>query len=177
MDDFKEKEKEEDDDKWIEEQTKILNIRSNYLRESLPYIHLHFCYIDCNNSIVDLKTQKHLFVKEEEEETLTQEEILKIIDNNKRLSNMSFAFSELSMFHVDVEPENINSFDPHKTTFFKTFPLISDIHFSKSIFIFHSINCLFFLFKQKSSLKQSDGKKSMKKVVFSSKKQTRRITS
>lgn len=164
---------EDEDNKWIEEQTKILNIRSNYPRESLSYIHLHLCYVDCNNTIVDLKTLKHLF--KEHEDTLTQEEILKIIDNNKRLSNMSFAFSELAMFHVDVEPENVNSFDPHKSPFFKIIPLISDIHFSKSIFIFHTINCLFFLFKQKSSLKQPDSKKSMKKVAFSSKKQTRRI--
>ena len=166
--------KEQEEDKWIEEQTKIVNINTNHPRELLPYIHLHLCYVDCNNSIVDLKTVKHNFVSEEPQ-IITEEEILKIIESYKRLSNMNFAFSELAVFHVDLEPEHINSFDPHNTTFFQTIPLLSDIHLSKSIFIFHSLNCLFFIFKQKSSLKQTNGK-SMKKVAFSSKKQTRRIT-
>ena len=166
--------KEQEEDKWIEEQNKILNIKSNYEREPLPFIHLHLCYVDCNNSIVDLKTVKHNFVSEDTH-IITEAEILKIIESYKRLSNMNFAFSELAVFHVDLEPEHINSFDPHYTTFFQTIPLLSDIHLSKSIFIFHSLNCLFFIFKQKSSLKQTNGK-SMKKVAFSSKKQTRRIT-
>jgi hypothetical protein len=166
--------KEQEEDKWIEEQTKILNIKSNYDREPLPFIHLHLCYVDCNNSIVDLKTVKHNFVSEETH-VITEAEILKIIESYKRLSNVNFTFSELAVFHVDLEPEHINSFDHEKTSFFKPVPMISDIHLSKSIFIFHSLNCLFFIFKQKSSLRQTNAK-SMKKVAFSSKKQTRRIT-
>jgi hypothetical protein len=172
-----EEEEEDHDKKWIEEQTKILNIKSNHQREPLPYIHLHLCYVDCNNSIVDLKTIKHLFV-DEETPVLSEAEIIKIIESHKRVSNMSFMFSELAVFHVDLEPEHINSFDPENTTFLKTFPVISDVHLSESIFIFHPLNCLFFLFKQKSSLRQqtNGAGKSMKRVAFSSKKQTRRIT-
>jgi hypothetical protein len=169
-----ESKEQKEEDKWIEEQTKILNINTNHPREALPYIHLHLCYVDCNNSIVDLKTVKHNFVSEEPQ-IITEEEILKIIESYKRLSNMNFAFSDLAVFHVDLEPEHINSFDPENTTFFNPVPIISDIHLSKSIFIFHPLNCLFFVFKQKSSLKQTSGK-SMKKVAFSTKKQTRRIT-
>jgi hypothetical protein len=54
--------------------------------------------------------------------------------------------------------------------------MISDICLTNSIFIFHPLNCLFFIFKQKSSLKTGTSTKSMKKVVFNPKKQTRRIT-
>lgn len=167
----------EDDDKWIQEQTKILNIQSNHPREPLPYIRLHLCYVDCNNSIVEIKTEKHVF-ENTNERMITEAEILHLIDTHKRRETRLFAFSELAVFHVDVEPEHINSFAPELTTFFKPLTIISDIHLSNSIFIFHPLNCLFFIFKQKSSLRggSTGGTKSMKRVVFSSKKQTRRIT-
>ncbi len=164
----------DEDDKWIQEQNKILNIQSNHPREPLPFIKFHLCYVDCNNSIVEIKTEKHFF--KNTTTTITEAEILQLIDSKKRLSNRLFAFSELAVFHVDIEPEHVNSFAPETTTFFKPIAMISDICLSNSIFIFHPLNCLFFIFKQKSSLKTGTSTKSMKKVVFNPKKQTRRIT-
>jgi hypothetical protein len=173
-------------DAWLEEQNKILNINKNYKRESLKYINLHFCYVDSNNSIVKLKTEKHMFGGDNNQ-MLSETAILNIIENNKKNSNMHFAFSELSLFHVDLEPENIKSFDTNKTNFFKTLPFVSDVSFSDSVFIFHPLNCLFFLFKQKSNLKSisssscsnnsnnNNNNKLTKKVAFSKKKHTRRI--
>jgi hypothetical protein len=164
----------DEDDKWIQEQNKILNIQSNHPREPLPFIKIHLCYIDCNNSIVEIKTEKHVFTNTTT--TITEAEILRLIDSKKRLSNRLFTFSEMAVFHVDLEPEHINSFAPETTTFFKPIAMISDICLTNSIFIFHPLNCLFFIFKQKSSLKTGTSTKSMKKVVFNPKKQTRRIT-
>ena len=169
----------DEDDKWIQEQNKILNMQNNHPREPLPFIKIHLCYVDCNNSIVEIKTEKHFFTNTTTTTTITEAEILRLIDSKKRLSNRLFTFSEMAVFHVDLEPEHINSFAPEATTFFKPLAIISDICLSNSIFIFHPLNCLFFIFKQKSSLKAgptSGATKSMKKVVFNPKKQTRRIT-
>ena len=164
----------DEDDKWIQEQNKILNMQNNHPREPLPFIKIHLCYVDCNNSIVEIKTEKHFFTTTT---TITEAEILRLIDSKKRLSNRLFTFSEMAVFHVDLEPEHINSFAPEATTFFKPLAIISDICLSNSIFIFHPLNCLFLIFKQKSSLKTGSGaSKSMKRVVFNPKKQTRRIT-
>jgi len=171
-------------DAWVEEQNKLLNMQINHKREPLKYVKLHFCYVGANDTILRVETKKHIFEQEQEQEQqqpqqlISEATILNIIDNHKKSENVHFTFQELSMFHVDLEPENINSLDPAKTTFFKTFPFVSDVQFSNSVFIFHPINSLFFVFKQKSSLKQtnSNSSKSIKKnVVFSSKKHTRRF--
>jgi hypothetical protein len=165
-------------DEWIEEQTKILNTNQNHQREPLKYIQLHFCYTDSNDCIMSLKTEKHFFdnATNEDDKVVDEATLMRIIDEHKTYSNMHFVFKELATFHVDLEPEHINSFDPSNTTFFKPLPIVSDVSFSKSIYIFHPLNSLFFLFKQRSSLKQPHkATKSMKKVVFSSKKFTRRI--
>jgi hypothetical protein len=158
-----------DEDKlWIEEQKKLLNIKTNYKREPLEYINLHFCYVDANNSIVNLKTEKHIF---RETQTITETQLFNIIEKKKHDANINYIFSELSLFIVDVEPENIQSIEPIGTPFFKSLPFISNIVIPQSIFIFHPLNSLFFLFKQ-----HTKGNKSTKKVTFviPQKKHTRR---
>jgi hypothetical protein len=164
----------DDDEKWLQEQWKLLSIKNNYKREPLEYINLHFCYVDAENSIVNLKTEKHTF---SETQIILEKELFAIIEEKKHDANINYVFTELSLFLVDLEPENIQTIEPSKAQFFKTMPFISDIAIPPSIFIFHPLNSLFFLFKRrKSNLKQS-GTKSNKKVSFSllpSKKHTRR---
>ena len=164
----------DDDEKWLQEQWKLLSIKNNYKREPLEYINLHFCYVDAENSIVNLKTEKHTF---SETQMISETELFAIIEEKKHDANINYVFTELSLFLVDLEPENIQTIEPSKSQFFKTMPFISDIAIPPSIFIFHPLNSLFFLFKRrKSNLKQS-GTKSNKKVSFSllpAKKHTRR---
>ena len=140
----------------------------NYKREPLEYINLHFCYVDAENAIVNLKTEKHTF---SETQTITEAQLFSIIEEKKHDANINYIFSELSLFVVDVEPENIQSIEPTRTPFFKSFPFIQDIAISPSIFIFHPLNSLFFLFKRRKSTS-----KNTKKVTFllPPKKQTRR---
>ena len=164
----------DDDEKWLQEQWKLLSIKNNYKREPLEYINLHFCYVDAENSIVNLKTEKHTF---SETQMISETELFAIIEEKKHDANINYVFTELSLFLVDLEPENIQTIEPSKPQFVKTMPFISDITSPPSIVIYHPLNSVFFLFKRrKSNLKQS-GTKSNKKVSFSllpSKKHTRR---
>lgn len=163
----------DEDDLWLVEQRKLLNIKTNYKREPLEYINLHFCYVDSNDAIINLKTEKHTF---SDSQVITQDHLFKLIEERKHDANINYVFTELSLFIVDLEPENIHAFEPTSTSFFKTLPFISDIVVPESIFIFHPLNSLFFLFKRRKSCLSSGAKKS-KKVSFSlpsSKKHTRR---
>ncbi len=166
----------DEDEQWIQEQKKLLNIKMNYTREPLEYIHFHFCYVDANDSIINIKTEKHIF-SDLSNQTLSESDLLAIIEEKKHESNINYVFSELSLFIVDLEPENIKYIETEKTPFFRTLPIISDINIPQSIFIFHPLNSLFFLFKRrKSCIKQYGGQKTTKKVMFSSlpQKYTRR---
>ena len=159
-------------DNWIDNETKLMNINQNYQREPLESICLHFCYVDSNNCVVNVQSRKHVF-ENNSNTTLSETAILGIINGAKVLSGRHFVFSELSVFHVDLEPENLASFDAQGC--FRTLPLLADVHFSPSLFIFKHLSCLFFLFKQKSCLKESSSSTTAKKVSFNKKKFTRRI--
>jgi hypothetical protein len=167
----------DEDEKWLQEQWKLLNIKNNYKREPMEYINLHFCYVDAENSIVNLKTEKHTFSDLSETQIILEKELFTIIEEKKHDANINYVFSELSLFVVDLEPENIQSIEPSKAQFFKTLPFVSDVTIPPSIFIFHPLNSLFFLFKRRKSILKQSGTKSTKKVSFSplpSKKHTRR---
>lgn len=169
---------EDEDELWIQEQKKILNMKTNYKREPLKYINLHFCYVDAENSIVNLKTEKHTFSELLETQIITETQLFSIIEEKKHDANINYIFSELSLFLVDLEPENIQSIEPSSPQFFKTMPFVSDITIAQSIFIFHPLNSLFFLFKRRKSSLKTGTNKSKKKVMFSLpplKKHTRRI--
>ena len=163
----------DEDELWIQEQHKILNMKMNYKREPLEYINLHFCYVNEENSIVNLKTEKHTFSKRQ---TITEAQLFNIIEDKKHDANINYIFSELSLFVVDVEPENIQSIEPTRKPFFKTLPFVQDIAIPPSIFIFHPLNSLFFLFKRRKSNLKTGSSKSTKKVTFiiPPKKHTRR---
>lgn len=165
----------DEDELWLQEQQKLLNIKNNYMREPLEYINLHFCYVDAENTIVNLKTEKHTF---SDTQIITEKQLFNIIETKKHEAKIHYLFSELSLFVVDLEPENIQTIDPTKNQFLKTLPFISDIVVPPSIFIFHPLNSLFFLFKRRKSILKSGAgaTKSNKKVAFSlPKKHTRRI--
>ena len=162
----------DEDELWIQEQQKILNIKMNYKREPLEYINLHFCYVDAENAIVNLKTEKHTF---SETQTITEAQLFSIIEEKKHDANINYIFSELSLFVVDVEPENIQSIEPAGKPFFKSLSFIQDIAIPPSIFIFHPLNSLFFLFKRRKSNFKSGSSRNTKKVTFLlPKKHTRR---
>jgi hypothetical protein len=158
---------------WLNDEKRILSIDHNYQREPLESILFHFCYTN-NDTIHKVLTEKYIF--RDNNSTVPLCDLEKIIEEKSKMDVTKYDFAEYVTFIVDLEPEHINSFDPSNTTFFKPLPIVSDVSFSKSIYIFHPLNSLFFLFKQRSSLKQPHkATKSMKKVAFSSKKFTRRI--
>jgi hypothetical protein len=163
----------DEDELWIQEHQKILNIKMNYKREPLEYINLHFCYVDAENAIVNLKTEKYTF--SEMQTIITETQLFNIIEEKKHDANINYIFSDLSLFVVDVEPENIQSIEPTRTPFFKSFPFIQDIAIPPSIFIFHPLNSLFFLFKRRKSNLKTGSSRNTKKVTFLlPKKHTRR---
>ena len=79
------------------------------------------------------------------------------------------------MFHIDLEPEHIQNFvndndNSNYSRFFRVLPSSEDIVIPASIFIFHSVNSLYFLFQEipltrvlapKPILKKMDCKKNI----------------
>jgi len=80
---------------------------------------------------------------------------LKLIQSKKLFTpDSKYKLIDILKYNVELEPENIQSYSKTENIveksagFFKVLPIIDDIVISPSIFIFHGINAIYFIFQE-----------------------------
>lgn len=135
------------DDSWIDEQQRLLSVEHNYVREPLEYITFHFCFINIEQIIEKIHTEKYIFP--DNTSTILKSEFNNIIESK---TNEKYEFSEYALYVVDLEPEHIQSYaktDNNIQFMNTTSTIIQDIICPKSIFVFQSINSIIVILKHK----------------------------
>ena len=135
---------------WITEQQRIQNIETNYCREPVTDIQIYSLYINKNSYIEKITRKKHDIV----DNILTRDAVLGIIQNNKRMNSKKYKLMDVLVYNVDLEPQHIqtysqtNDIPASSKSFFKVLPIVDEIHIPHSIFIFHSLSSVFFMYKE-----------------------------
>lgn len=149
-------ENEDLDISWIEEQEKLQSVDKNYFREPMDSITITIIYININLYIENIISEKHVLSTNG---LLEKERLLQIIQSKKKTTSHSrYKFMDALLYNVDLESEHIQKYANTPTMpneanpFFKRLPIIDDIVFSPSIFIFHGLNGLYLLFKEEQRL-------------------------
>jgi hypothetical protein len=131
--------------------------------EPMTYINIHLCYVNANDEISEYKTVKYKCALSEcarrEQSSLSnisEPEMYKLVQDYKK---PSYSFIEMSSFIAQ-------KFEDSE---FKTYPMVTSIEIPPALFIYHDINCLLFLYKEKHN-----GTKVTKRVRFASLKGTRK---
>jgi len=142
-------EEEDLDVSWINDEKRMLSIDHNYQREPLETILFHFCYTN-HDTIHKVLTEKYIF--RDNNSTVPLSDLEKIIEEKSKMDVTKYDFAEYATFVVDLEPENIQSYvsegmqvnfmSEKKTT-------LADIVCPQSIFIFHSLNAIIVIFKER----------------------------
>ena len=145
------------DTSWMHRETQIQNIQNNYSREPMEAIHGIFIYINQNNYIEKIMREM-ITLSEGEPGTgshITPDMLLKIIQTKKLRTPVSkYKFTSLFTHVIDIDPDKIQSFsktnehDIAGASFFKEVPITAGVHIPASIFIFHSINSVYFFFQE-----------------------------
>ncbi len=145
-------------DSWIETQKRLLNSTS-IEPEPMNYVYIHLCYINANDEISEFKTVKHANknISRKEGFEISEPEMYKLVQEYKK---HSFVFVEMSSFIAQ-------KFDDSE---FKTYPMVTALEFPPALFIYHDINSLLFLYKEKIN----NGNKATKRVRFAPIKGTRK---
>jgi hypothetical protein len=166
----------EDDDldmSWLNEQERIQNIQSNYYREPMEIINMYFIYINQNQYIEKILCEKYDLEIVSNGSLLNKETLLKIIQNKKiKTLNTRYKLIDILQYHVELEPEHIQSYCkngehyPSSQKIFKNISVFDEVFFSPSIFIFHGINCLYFIFQEVETI-NTKNRKSMKSILKS----------
>jgi hypothetical protein len=135
---------------WITEQQRVQNIQNNYCREPVSDIYIYFLYINNHSSIEKITRKKQPVI----DNLIHRDEVLALIQNHKVSVSKKYKLMDVLLYHVDLEPQHIQSYSQTEDVlnsskpFFKTLPIVDEIHIPTSIFIFHSLNSVFFVYKE-----------------------------
>ena len=148
---------------WLKEEQKMSQIHQNYLRENMQNIQIHTIYINANNHIDKIVcfNQELTVLGSSSPSTLvglSSEMVLQIVQSNRSLSTgTKYKLIDILVYNVDIEPENIQNFSniamnasniDAYSPFLKSYPLVCEIKVPPSIFIFHDLNAIYFLFQE-----------------------------
>ena len=141
---------------FILEEDNLLEIQNDCEREKLDNIQCNFIYINPNSyidkisiEIIDLE-----YNKDKDMMYIPKSEILKIIQEQKSgFKDKKYIYKNACSYIIDLEPDDIKPFidgdvNDSSYNFLKTLPLLEDIYIPESIFIFHKLNCIYFLFQE-----------------------------
>jgi hypothetical protein len=156
---------------WINEQERIQNIQSNYYREPMETVNTYFIYINQNQYIDKILCEKYDLENHVNGGSLLNKEILlKIIQNKKIKTEYSkYKLIDILQYHIELEPEHIQTFingEPYENSqkILKNISFFDEIVLSPSIFIFHGINCLYFIFQEVETINIKK-RKSLKSIL------------
>jgi hypothetical protein len=157
------------DSSWIDKEEKMGASDTNYIREPITEIQLFFIYI---NSELEIEYVSR--GSESIDGCISKERLLQIIQTKRHNNNKKYRLDDLLSFQIDLEPENIKSFSEMdllhdiSSSFFKSVPIFDEVICIPSIFIFHDIASLFFMFNEVDS--------SVKKSILRSSSDNHRVT-
>jgi len=160
---------------WIDKQKKLHDIDANYCREHMESIAIHFIYTNVEKNIEKISSETIDIYNN----IIAKERILQLIQHSKSMHQSRYRLIDMLVYNVDLEPSHIQEFvygDFDTNRFFKICSVLEDIVIQPSIFIFHSLNAIYFIFQEielienpivKPILKiggEKDSKKTTKKV-------------
>jgi len=144
---------------WIDTHERENNINQNYYREPMSEITMKCIYINKHSEIEDVVSETYDITScgKENESVITKEEILYFIQRKKQLDNSKYSLMDILIYCVDMEPEHIQNYSKNENNseisekFLCVHSVFNEIVLPDSIFIFHSVNAVYFIFKERKT--------------------------
>lgn len=158
---------------WIIEQEKLENIHKKCIRENFTTIELVSIYINNESEIETIEKE----TMELDNIRVLNPELWKewSIQKQKYTPKSIFECKETLWFHIDIEPEQIQNIDENSSCFLKKVMPLEEIKLNPSIFIFHSLTTLFFIFHETNKSTSISNTPMKSKNKHDKKKHTLRI--
>ena len=136
---------------WVEKHERLLNIYENYQREHMDSIKICYIYVNLQSEIEKVICENEYLFFNGNYNVIPKERVLQIVQNKKLLDNdLKYTIDNILVYNVSIEPENIQKYVNCESveSFLKIYPIVDEIQLPPSIFIFHEINSIYFIFKQ-----------------------------
>ena len=165
---------------WIEEEEKLLRVQEKFQREPMESIKCFFLFMNQNKYIEQITDE----MVDLHDGKISKDRVLRIVEEKKcQKPDVRYAFLDSWLFLVDLEPEHIQAYSQMEVSsrFIVPLSFIDDIIIAPSIFIFHDLNAVYFLFQEvdrlpvKSAFRNKvSGHKSTKRVTYTQFNKTRK---
>ena len=144
---------------WVQEQEKLQHINENYFKEPMEMIDIFFIYVNTNDYIEKINHLQQELSLNNNSGLIHNDIIIQLIEKNKFLSNNKYKIQDVLLYNVSLNPENIQSYSKDEnilessSKFLEPLSIVNDFIIPPSIFIFHKINSIFFIYKQLQEVK------------------------
>lgn len=137
---------------WVLEQDRLHNPKNNFSREPIGRIQVKYIFINKNKYIDKVLCET---VELSLGNVISNEELIRMAENKKYKTPTSrYKLKELLLFNVDLEPEHIQAYAKNddfiafSKPFMKVLSIVDKIIIPDSVFIFHDVNSLYFIFEE-----------------------------
>jgi hypothetical protein len=162
---------------WIDEYKRLENISEDCPKELMTTIKTYVLYIDHDMNIDNILVESLPIVSANtgvgEGGAISKEVLLKYIQLKKTKNEVKYSLIDILFYNVDLESTEIDSYvgceggEDKFRTFFRSVSVMHEIVVSPSLFIFHSLNSLFVLFKERRPEHRHTVKSILKRVDMS----------
>lgn len=165
---------------WILDEEKLLDVNRCYTKESFSKITAHYVYLNVNDYIDNISCEELHFNWDNDKNvgTISNNSLLKLIEEKKIFGTKKYTFEEGITFLISLESDDIFGFSELvdlksvEKQFLKPFTLLEDLILEPSIFVFHSINAIYFFFRESDKIHKP---KSILKIIDSVEKKRDRV--
>lgn len=139
---------------WLDEHKRLTDMQQNYMRENMQNIKIHSIYINTKSFIDKIDSNdQDLVTVGLTHSVLHNEKVLQLVQNNRNhIPGKKYKLLDILVYNIDIEPEHVQNFvqnsTGYDTSFLKKIPIIDDITIPASIFIFHDLNAIYFVFEE-----------------------------
>lgn len=115
-------------------------------------INIYLTYINCENKI-EVVSRKKLYI-ENRQNTITRNQLVDIIKNFQRRSNISYKLISIMVYNINVTPETLTDYIERPEDFVSLFTLsrIDSFELQSTISILKEFNAMYFFFSEVPSL-------------------------
>lgn len=141
----------------IKDYEQLIDMDNNYTPIPMYFINSYIIYInqdDCIEKITCDKIQLEMN-HNMHNSMINKNDIIQLINSNKTQTKLTkYKFDNMFLFNIDlnhsdlktfIEVSNVNNMNKQ---FFKNISFMSNVIIPPSLFIFHNINALYFIFKE-----------------------------
>lgn len=159
------------DTSWINDFDNIDKEYKIYYCEDITFINFQFIYINRDNEIEKFKEEKLMF---KEPNKIQKDELISIIKRNQMSVNVKYYLLSILKYIINIEPINLKTFLKNKASnnFLQIINNIDSIKLDKSISMFHDLNSIIVLLKQKDKRQTNKSRKAFQKLHNKTKKIT-----